>query len=288
MIIESAFLKLPELLVSNFDHDATFEATVVHLFATTVHMELNSRNIPRSFEHVYSEKPYPTRADNGRAIRADLFVNLNGAVLIGGRMAMYGVRELNWVEAKVGIGSRSQSTPAKTANTGKIVRDLLRLCLLPNELQGSIRQNARYMLMVFDNHPSAYLPLTSAVMNRVWLSDLFSEGDKNIEINLADESDTLRTAIGPGFTQLSDLQANLKLNILSFKPLDISTTPLYWGYLLRIQDFQITVSGLRAVYEDKLDASFDEKQLAELNRVRVDILRKMGKQMESLSEQVEL
>jgi hypothetical protein len=125
-------------------------------------------------------------------------------------------------------------------------------------------------------------------MNRVWLSDLFSEGDKNIEINLADESDTLRTAIGPGFTQLSDLQANLKLNILSFKPLDISTTPLYWGYLLRIQDFQITVSGLRAVYEDKLDASFDEKQLAELNRVRVDILRKMGKQMESLSEQVEL
>ncbi len=173
MIIEGAFLKLPELLVSNFDHGDTFEATVVHLLATAVHMELNSRNIPRPFEHVYMEKPYPAKGKGGRAIRADLFVNLNGAVVITDRMALYGTRGRNWVEAKAYVGSsRTSGTPATTMNAGKIIRDLLRLCLFPEELQGSIRQNGRYMVALFDGRPSEYMPLT----DRPWLSSLFSEG----------------------------------------------------------------------------------------------------------------
>src|SRR5437773_279319 len=49
MLIESAFFKLPELLLSNSDHGSEVESTIVHLFASALQMEMNARNIPRPF-----------------------------------------------------------------------------------------------------------------------------------------------------------------------------------------------------------------------------------------------
>jgi hypothetical protein len=58
VLIEQAFLKLPELLLSNFDHGSEVELTIVHLFASALQMEMNARNIPRPFASVLTEKPY--------------------------------------------------------------------------------------------------------------------------------------------------------------------------------------------------------------------------------------
>ncbi|MGB7622324.1 MAG: hypothetical protein WBN92_08245, partial [Terriglobia bacterium] len=80
MIIENAFLKLPVLLVNRLNRASAFESTVVHLMSVAVLMELNARNIARPFEHVLTENPYPSRGKKGRSMRADLFVNLEGAV----------------------------------------------------------------------------------------------------------------------------------------------------------------------------------------------------------------
>lgn len=274
MIIESAFLKLPELLTSNFDHGDTFEATVVHLLATAVHMELNSRNIPRTFEHVYIEKPYPTKGEDGRAIRADLFVNLDGAVLITSRMALYGTRERNWIEAKAFVGStRTSSTPTKTVNGGKVLRDLLRLCLLPQELQGSIRQNGRYMLIVSNSNPSAYI----AMKDRVWLSRLFSEGITEIEVDMLKEPDSLRGAVGQGFIQSPHLILNLKLQNRVFEPSDTKPAPIFWGYLTRILRFWIKVSDSEIEYDDTPDYAFDEAKANQLQAVQTEVLKRMGR-----------
>ena len=56
MIIENAFLTLPELLTSNYAHEDTFEETVAHFLSVAILMELNARNIPRPYEHVYKER----------------------------------------------------------------------------------------------------------------------------------------------------------------------------------------------------------------------------------------
>jgi hypothetical protein len=273
MIIENAFLKLPELLTSNYDHGDTFEATVVHYLATAIHMELNSRNIPRPFEHVATEKPFPTKAIDGKAIRCDLFVNLKGAVLMGTRIELYGTRELNWVEAKVYMGSsRASSTPPKTSHAGKILRDLLRLCLLPEELQGRMRQNGRYMLIVCDSHPSEYLPLK----NRGWLSTLFKEKDPVLEIPLSNEPDTLRSAIGSSFIQNPDLKLIVKLHSLAFEPEGTTPSPVFWGYLFRVSSFTIRLADNEITFVDPSAAPWDENLNSRLQLIRTEFIRRMG------------
>lgn len=72
MLIENAFFKLPELLISNFKQRGSIEATIVHLFGVALQMELNSRSIPLPFNHVSVEKPYSSWKFKGRPIRADL------------------------------------------------------------------------------------------------------------------------------------------------------------------------------------------------------------------------
>ena len=277
MIVENAFLKLPELLTSYLDHGDAFEATVVHLLATAIHMELNSRNIPRPFEHVYSEKPYPARGEDGKAIRVDLFVDLQGAVLITSRMALYGTREQNWIEAKAFLSStRAASTPTKTVNAGKLLRDLLRLCLLPQELPGSARQNGRYMLIVSDKKTSDYF----AMKDRKWLSDLFSEGVTDIEVDLSEEPNSLRGGVGPGFIQTHDLRLNLKLHNLAFEPSNENPPPVYWGYLLRISYFQIKVSDFDIQYEDNPEYALDERRVNQFHTIRAEVLKRMSRTAE--------
>ena len=135
MLIESAFFKLPEVLTSSFAHEDTYEGTLLSSFTACLVMELNGRNIPNPHEHLHTEKPYPTTAAGQRRWRADLLDNLQGATRLDLRTALYGLRELNWIELKGFFEStRSSSTPPKTAHAGRIVRDLLRVCLLPEEL----------------------------------------------------------------------------------------------------------------------------------------------------------
>lgn len=261
MIIENAFLKLPELLIIR-DYGRfrdTFEATIVHLFASAVLMELNSRNVPRPFEYVHIEKPYhiPRRKD-GSPIRADLFVDLSGAVprIQDGPLAHYGARAKNWIEVKAFLSSaRRGSTPTKTKNAGKILRDLLRLCVLPGA-----NLYSRYLLIVFSGDPSGSIALQRANRRkREWLYSLLTEGyTDNFNLNLEEEPRELTKAVGPGFIRSPELQLGLKLRTMMFEPKGINSPevnkpslPFFWGYLVRIRCFQITISDLDIQFGDE-------------------------------------
>lgn len=272
MIIENAFLKLPELLTSNYDHRDTFEASVGHFFAVAVLMELQARNIPRAYQHVLKEKPYPTRTNTGRPIHSDVFVNLNGAIETQGRMASYGVREQNWLELKAFLSStRSTRTVPKTSNAGKVLRDLLRLCILPEEFQGSIRQNGRYFLLVCSDPVKDHL----ALQKREWLSTLFSEGNAELHIDLSKEPNTLQTAVGSGFVNSPELQADFKVRTMVFQPERAIPSPVFWGYLIRILHFDIAVPGCRVVFDDQPGDIWEPDRIQSLQNLRHNLLEKL-------------
>ena len=176
MIIESAFLKLPELLISSTDHGDIYEATIVHFMSLAINMELNSRNITKPYEYVFTEKPYFSSVKKRRRLQSDLFVNLENLMFNDPRNYLYGVRDKNWIEVKAYLGStRHQSSEPKTVHSGKIIRDLLRLCVLPEEFQGKHRVNGRYLLQVFSDVPDKYLAFSRST-NRGWLNNFFKEG----------------------------------------------------------------------------------------------------------------
>jgi hypothetical protein len=257
VIVENAFLKLPELLVLR-DYDRfreTSEATVTHLFASAVLMELDSRNVSRPFDLVHIEKPYPVPADI--SAKADLFVDLARAVpkAYDGPLAHYGTRAHNWIEVKAFLSSvRGGSKPPTTKNVGKILRDLLRLCLLPGQSLCS-----RYMLIVFSGQRSESLAMSRRDgKRRKWLDDLLTEGYiDTLRIDLSEEPPHLRAAVGLGFKEATDLQVGLKLRTMVFEPKGVGasrrdrTQPLFWGYLARIRWFDITVSGLSVRFGDE-------------------------------------
>ncbi len=270
MIVESAFFKLPELLTRDYDLlRGTSEATVVHFLSIAILMELNARNVPRPFEHIEVEKPYPIpKPASGIATRADLFVDLAEAIprVIDGPMAQYGTRAKSWVEVKVFFSSiKHGSTPHKTANTGRIARDLLRLCLLPGNSLTS-----RYLLTIFSGEPSESVALrTSAQQERVWLARLLTEGYiDDVELRLSDEPKVLREAMGLGFVDSNDLQLNMKVRTITFQPRgERGSSPAFWGYLTRIRHFQIDMQSLSVEFGDEpgsQSSTDDFKKIREL------------------------
>jgi hypothetical protein len=273
VLIEGGFYKLPELLTSNFAHRDTYEGTIVNAFSTCLLMELNSRNIPNPYEHIYTEKPYPTIPADQPRWRADLFLDLQRAIRTGDRMALYGVRELNWIEVKAFFEStRGNSTPPKTAHAGRALRDLLRLALLPEELQGSIRQNGRYLLAVFANKPQDSLAFTSGGQGRPWLESMFTEGYTSVEIDLAKEPESLRTAVGQGFGGSPELRLVAKIHTHVFQPDALEPSPVFFGYLLKLRSFRVETPVGTMTFDDKLHDQWDAGRIEQLRRVRMFLL----------------
>ena len=64
MLMESAFLKIPELMVSNLN-SGNVEALVVQYLANSLQMELNCRSVPFAYNHVTVESPYPKQDKTG-------------------------------------------------------------------------------------------------------------------------------------------------------------------------------------------------------------------------------
>jgi hypothetical protein len=190
MLIESAFLKLPELMLSSYQHRGSVEAMVIQHLATGLQMELNCRSVPFAYNHITVETPYPNQNRKGTVFRADLLFEAIGSVPSVCRLDQYGFKEKQWLEAKSFFG-RGRSNPATTQNIGRIIKDIIRLCLFPEEHQGSIRQNGRYVLLVFDGPPENYL----AYSDRAWLKSVFEDRSPNVKINLRTEKPSLVKAI---------------------------------------------------------------------------------------------
>ncbi len=76
MIIEGAFLKLPELLLGHMFPKEQYEATIANRLAMGVLLELSARNIELPMHRIHLEKPYKDVSKSRSPGRADLYVNL--------------------------------------------------------------------------------------------------------------------------------------------------------------------------------------------------------------------
>ena len=72
MIIEQAFVSLPELLMGNHYATQDYEAGLVGVFSMAILQELNGRNVAHPIQHLQAERRY----DPASARRADLYVNI--------------------------------------------------------------------------------------------------------------------------------------------------------------------------------------------------------------------
>ena len=139
------------------------------------------------------------------------------------------------------------------------------------------------MLIVFSGHPSESIALRRKDrQDRTWLHHLLTEGYTDaLRIDLSDEpSHHLREAIGPGFIEATDLQLGLKLRTMVFEPRGVEpsqgnrTRPLFWGYLVRIRQFQITISGLAVQFGDE-PGQVERSDVEQFMAVRQEILSRM-------------
>ena len=266
MLVEAAFYKLPEVLTSRMDHADTYEDTLRSSFVACLMMELNSRHIQNAYEHIDTEKPYPTI--NQHRWRADLLLKLEGAVNVGGRRSLYGMRELTWIELKGFFSStRSRSTQQRSKQTGTVLRDILRVSLLPEELLGKIRQNARYVLIVLANEPSVSFSFGSSSA-RPWLDSLFREGRSDLEVRLADEPKTLRRGVGEGFVVDDKLEVSLQIHTHCFEPVGREPLPVFWGYLVRVEAFELRAPQDAVIFKDVPGSSWSPEQDKDLATVR--------------------
>ena len=261
MLIESAFLKLPELLLSNHDHGENVESMVVHHLATGLQMELNSRSVPFAYNHITVEKPYPNQNQNRIVFRADLLFDSSGSVPRTTRLNQYGFKEKQWLEAK-SFFSNGKSKPPTTQNVGRVVKDVIRLCLLPEELQGRIRQNGRYVLLVFDRPPNEYL----AFSDRKWLRQIFEKRTPSVTIDLNEEKPALVSAIAS--QRKIRAQVDISLSILHFEPSTDTPTPVFWGYLLRINTFTVSIHDKYIQSNGDTREHWDRDKIMELKAVR--------------------
>ena len=264
MLIEGAFLKIPELMVSNLN-SGNVEALVVQYLANGLQMELNCRSVPFAYNHVTVESPYPNQEKTRAPLRADLLFEDRGSGMpCNYGLDQYGYKEKQWVEVK-SFFSKSGSTQPTTQNIGRIIKDILRLCLLPHELQGRIRQNGRYVLLIFDKHPSKYL----AYSNRDWLKSIFENIAPSLTIDLSKEKPSLVKEI----VKVPSIDAQIKTTFSKhyFEP--IVEGPLaYWGYLLRIDEFSISINGKRVESKKDIKDLWDKEKVEALQSVRTEFI----------------
>ena len=263
MLIESAFLKLPELMLSSYSHEGSVEAMVVQHLANGLQMELNCRSVPFAYNHITVEKPYPNQNRTGTVFRADLLFESSGSVPSTSRLDQYGFKEKQWLEAK-SFFSKGNSTQPTTQNIGRIIKDIVRLCLLPEEHQGRHRQNGRYILLVFDRPPSKYL----AYSDRAWLRKIFEERAPILSVDLSREKQSLVSSIVNAASV--DAQLDITLSVHHFEPIVEKPLPVYWGYLLRIDKFFVTINGRTIESEGNTNEHWDGDKIEALKAVRAE------------------
>lgn len=237
MIIEQAFVSLPELLMGNHYATQDYEAGLVGVFSMAILQELNGRNVAHPIQHLQAERRY----DPASARRADLYVNIRRLMVANKRMSNYGWRHHNWIEAKF---YRNKSTiqrhaTSKATYQGQLIADLLRLtCLVPLSL-ATEDSNGRYFLHVYDDVPKYYLPY----QDRLWVRAIHEAGRQDFVINqLTNESDTAKRQFGEG---LDDLQIQATVTNLVNEPITtVGSRTHYWCVLTRFDAFSVTFGKL--------------------------------------------
>jgi hypothetical protein len=234
LIVESAFLKIPEILLSHKEPDLLYEANITNLFTNGIILELNARNIDNPMRKIYMEKRYKSNIN----ARCDVFLDFSSFI---NKNDFYGysISSKSWVEAKYFGGiNRNSGHETKSENAGSIIYDIFRLIWFTH-LEGNIG-DAKYSLNVFNDCPTKYLAFfRQDRKKRQWINALTSCGINQLHFDLEDEPNSIRKI----FKNINSLVMDIKLRNLVFEPIQVLNDRIcFYGYLNQIIEYNIKIN----------------------------------------------
>lgn len=220
MLIEGAFLKIPEILNFYGDEHYLYESSITHLFSNSLILELNARNIDNPLSKILFEKRYDPLINQ----RCDVYTQFD---FLDANLSRYGYYQRNYIEVKYfGNIERRHGTIPKSLNAGSIIHDLYRL------IKGTkaIGQKGLYSLAIFDDHPRKYLAFSrTGGTEREWVQKILTPGIHRIQFDLQKEPKTIKDIFG---LDDSNLFIDMKVRVLTFNPMDHEEG--YYGSLIQI------------------------------------------------------
>jgi hypothetical protein len=280
MIIESAFAILPESIAGMGFQRVSREANAVSAFSFSLLNALHAKNVVDPIQRLQQEKHYATKkaplppAGNNR--HCDIYIDYGGSLIGSQRLANFGWRYQNYLEAKYLKSYKKTNSGQDTrasANTAEVIADLIRLaCLVPEPdlLTGRgtpKTATARYFLVISDDPISVFI--------NKYMKDLlaaFTDPKKSCSIDLdltvGRPSVKLADAVGTNFNTL-----NVRLShvtCFSHFPLIPTARPCCWMLLLRIDAARIEYNDTsgKKTFEFQLDRTLKEGAAGDYKAIR--------------------
>lgn len=207
MIIESAFMKLPEIL-ENCDITEESEREVQNAIAMSILQELSIRNIKNPLNRIHVEKNY----NKDILKKCDLYVDFRGVYqhdLIG-----YKTFEKNWIEIKhykTGKGSHT-----KTENLSQVAHEIERLLKYTKSNEG------RYLLITGDRKITNFLTYTKDT----FVKDVFiNKKIGNLHYDFSNKPKSFKWAF--------ESRKNIILDFNIIRTLFFESNKGYSGYLIQ-------------------------------------------------------
>lgn len=242
MIIEQAFLQLPEILHGSGYRQQDYEAGIVGALSLSVLQVLNGHNTNNPIACLHHEKLFRDKGifkgfDKPRYLRADLHVSVGRLLVANNRLAQYGWRHNLWLEAKFLRNQTNNGTKPssnKSTHAANFLADIIRLAILVPE-NTDTTSDGRYFLHVYDSDPKLYLTFSK----RKWMKALCLPGQQRLIIKgLDQEPDTVKKLLG----EFPGLGIELGITNMVVKPLITDNHPCYWMYLSRIDAIKVMLN----------------------------------------------
>ncbi len=236
MIVESAFLKIPEILISHDEPDLLYEANITNLFTNGVMLELNARNIDNPMRKIHMEKRYNPDIN----ARCDIFLDFS-SFMDTDIFNEYYIRPKAWIEAKYfGSINRNKGHETKSENAGSIIFDIFRLIKLTHDQENKL--DAKYSLNIFNDESSKYLAYSRQDRTiRSWIKAITSYGISKLHFDLKDEPRSIRQI----FTGVESLVIDARIKNTVFEPLCVSSSGIrFHGYLSQIISYDMIIDGV--------------------------------------------
>lgn len=213
MIIEQAFMSMPEIMVGNGYVEQEHESGIVSSFSLAILQELNGRNLQNPISCIRAEEVFRD-SNTGKHNRIDLLIDLEKLNVSSHRLLNYGFRHKNFLEAKFFRGESEQINSSQ--NIKRIITDIYKLAILPTKLEENNKPSSigRYFLHVYKGRVNDYFS-----NKYTWLSDkIASEGVKDLEIELDDKDINSNT-----FLHLPKLSIKLTVTNIILKHNEINS-----------------------------------------------------------------
>jgi len=286
MLIEQAFMSIPEIMLGSGYVRQEYEAGIISAFSLAILQELNGKNVPKPISCMCAERKYLQEF----GLRADLFVDLSNTLIGSSALSNYGFRFRNWIESK--YFRHTKGTIPSTQNLGLIVRDLLRLMSLPplevspkKTTEEKLSMTGRYLLHVYQGDPLKYLSLKRKGKNtkeRIWPAKLLESGYQEVDsLELEQEPKSFQKIVGEKLitTKVTFGVTNFILRSINYKKIQGLTFALS-----RIEFFSLEFENQH--FEIRADRSFGEAEKHKWlqNSFAKELMKKSTKESELSSK----